>query len=304
MDRIVDIATDGRHLSVDRGFLVVSEDREEVGRVALDEIAGVIVHAHGVSYSNNLLVRLANQGSLLVVCAQNHSPVSCLWPISGHHLQNARIRAQWNAGRPLQKRLWQQVVKNKISIQGAVIAANGHEATAFDHLARRVRSGDPDNIEAQAARRYWPMLMGREFTRDRMSSGTNALLNYGYTVLRALIGRAIVASGLHPTIGIFHHNQQNALALADDLMEPFRPFVDHAVKRLVRNGVEDVTPEAKASLAAITGFDVKIGETYSPVSVAANRVAQSLSESFLQSDVRLELPAIPVATTLSPLGRL
>jgi CRISPR-associated protein Cas1 len=290
MDRIVDITTDGRHLSVTRGFMVVSNNGDEVGRIALDEIAALIVHAHGVTYSNNLFVKLAAQGTFVVLCGPNHSPVSCVWPLSGHHAQGARMRAQWNATKPLQKRIWQLIVQNKIRMQGAVISSNAADPGAFEMLARKVRSGDPENVEAQAARRYWPLLLGDEFRRDQSAGGANALLNYGYAVLRAIISRAIVASGLHPTIGIFHHNRQNAFALADDLMEPFRPLVDQSVKRLFTAGVNDVDAEAKAALTRITAFDLVIDGQTSPLNVAANRLAHSLAASFESGKVSLALP--------------
>lgn len=304
MDRIVDISTDGRHLSVDRGFMTVSADKEEIGRIALDEMAALIVHAHGITYSNNLLVRLAQQNTFVVMCAANHAPVSCIWPLSGHHAQGARMRAQWEAGKPLQKRLWQQIVQSKIRMQGAVLAANGSESAAFEMLARRVQSGDPENVEAQAARRYWPMLMGKSFRRDQSQDGANAMLNYGYTVLRAIHSRAVVSSGLHPTIGIFHQNRQNAFALSDDLMEPFRPLVDQAVLRLVKDGHVEVTPEVKAVLARITAFDLPMGGQNSPVSVAAQRLSHSLALSFENGKADLALPEPPSSLELSALGSL
>ena len=304
MDRIVDISSDGRHLSVERGFMIVSAEHEEIGRIALDEIAALIVHAHGITYSNNLFVRLAQQGTFVVICASNHMPVSYVWPLSGHHAQGARMRAQWNAGKPLQKRLWQMIVQSKIKMQAAVLKANGVDAGAFDMLARKVHSGDPENVEAQAARRYWPLLMGEAFRRDQSEGGSNAFLNYGYTVLRAIVSRAIVASGLHPTIGIFHQNRQNAFALADDLMEPFRPLVDQAVKRLTAAGLTEVTPDVKSALTQITAYDLTVEEQTSPLSVAVNRLAHSLAMSFETGKATLALPVPPSPIELSSLGGL
>ena len=226
MERVVDIATDGRHLSAHRGFLLVSEDRSEVGRVPLDDVAALIVHAHGVTWTTNLVVALAERGAPMVLCGANHAPVAVCLPLDGHHGQNARMRAQWEAGRPLAKQLWRAIVVSKIRWQAAVLEAHGHPATAFDLLARRVRSGDPDNVEAQAARRYWPLLLGKDFRRDRGAGDINGLLNYGYTVMRSLCARAVVAAGIHPSIGVHHANRGNPFALADDLVEPFRPLVD------------------------------------------------------------------------------
>lgn len=281
MGRIVDIATEGLHLSAYRGFLLVEKDREEVGRVALDDIHAVIVHAHGVTWSGTLVARLAERGAPVVFCGANHSPVAVTLPLEGHHAQNARMRAQWDASKPLAKQLWRRVVTAKIAMQGSLLAARGIAgAEAFPHIAARVKSGDSDNLEAQAARRYWPLLMGADFRRDRDSPGANALLNYGYAVMRATCARAIVAAGLHPTIGIQHANRGNALALADDLVEPFRPIVDALVVSMIAQGVETLDPALKRRFARLIAFDLRVDGELSPVSLAAGRLAQSLARAF------------------------
>ncbi|RHW18095.1 type II CRISPR-associated endonuclease Cas1 [Sphingomonas gilva] len=281
MDRIVDIATDGRHLSLYRGFLVVEEQREEVGRIALDDIHAVIIHAHGTTWSANLVAALAERGAPVVFCGSNHSPVAVTLPIEGHHAQNARFRAQWDASKPLCKQLWRRVVAAKIAMQGSLLAARGVAgADAFPLIARRVKSGDSDNLEAQAARRYWPLLMGAEFRRDRNSPGANALLNYGYAVIRATVARAVIAAGLHPTIGINHANRGNAFVLADDLVEPFRPLVDALVVAMVAHGIDTLDPKRKRQFARLIAFDLRIGGEASPMSIVAARLAQSLARAF------------------------
>lgn len=281
MDRIVDIATDGLHLSTHRGFLMVTREREEVGRIALDDIHAVIVHAHSVTWSGNIVARLAERGAPIVFCGANHSPVAVTLPLEGHHAQNARMQAQWNASKPLAKQLWRRIVSAKITMQGSLLAARGIAgAEAFPFMARRVKSGDPDNLEAQAARRYWPLLLGADFRRERERGGANALLNYGYAVMRATCARAIVAAGLHPTIGIEHANRGNAFALADDLVEPFRPLVDALVAALAAQGIDALDPLLKRRFARLIAFDLRIGGELSPVSVAAQRLAFSLAQSF------------------------
>ena len=281
MDRIVDVASDGLHLSLFRGFLMVQKDREEVGRIALEDIHAVIVHGHGCTWSGNIVAALAERGAPIVFCGTNHSPVAVTLPLDGHHAQGARIQAQWSAGKPLAKQLWRQVVVAKIRMQASLLAAHGATgADALDFIARRVRSGDPDNAEAQAARRYWPALMGPEFRRDRDAAGANALLNYGYAVMRATLARAVVAAGLHPTVGIHHANRGNAFALADDLVEPFRPLVDALVAGMLAEGVQALDPPLKRRFARIIAFDLRIDGESSPVSVAAGRLAQSLARSF------------------------
>ncbi|WP_375398967.1 type II CRISPR-associated endonuclease Cas1 [uncultured Sphingomonas sp.] len=294
MERIVDIGTEGLHLSSYRGFLIVAKDRDEVGRIALDDVHAVILHAHGCTWTGNVVAALAERGAPIVFCNTHHSPVAVTLPIAGFHAQGGRMRAQWNAGKPLAKQLWQRIVKAKIAMQGALLAYQGApEATAFDLLARRVRSGDPDNLEAQAARRYWPALMGPDFRRDRDAGGANALLNYGYAVIRATVARAVVAAGLHPTIGIFHAHRGNAFALADDLVEPFRPLVDALVVSLLGQGVETLDPEIKRRFAQLIAFDLRVGDELSPVSVAAGRLAQSLARSFERNVSDLALFAPP-----------
>ena len=297
MQRVVDLSTDGLHVAIHRGFLTVSKDRKELGRVALDDIGGVIAHAHGLTWSNTVFTRLSERSVPVVLCAQNHAPVACIWPLEGNHLQGARLNAQVDASRPVATRLWRGIVIAKIRMQGSVLASVGADARPFDMLARKVRSGDPDNIEAQAARRYWQALMGPDFRRDQSGDGANALLNYGYTVLRACVSRGICAAGLHPSIGLYHANRGNAFALADDLMEPYRPIVDRAVYNLTKDGAAEVTPDVKRALAALSSLDLLTPGGMSPLHVHAARMAQQLAAVFCGDgrDLGLPLPLDPLA---------
>lgn len=294
--RIVEIAEDGRHLARHRGFLTVSEKGAEIGRIPLDDLGAVVAQAHGLTYSNSLLIALAEQGVPVVLCGRNHMPSAMVWPVSGHHEQSGRIADQAAASKPLKKRLWAQIVRCKIESQGATLARAGAPHGGFALLARKVKSGDPENVEAEAARRYWPLLFGREFRRDRSAPGTNALLNYGYTILRAGVARAVLASGLHPSLGLHHSSRVNAHVLVDDLMEPFRPVVDREVWRLVDEGCEEVTSEAKAELARLMVMDVATEAGIGPLMTAAERLSQSLVRSFAgdQSDLALPLPGLPL----------
>jgi CRISPR-associated protein Cas1 len=298
--RIVEIAQDGRHLAVDRGFMTVSERGAEVGRVPLDDIGMVIVNAHGITYSNNLIVKLAERGAGVVVCGANHSPVAWLWPVVGHHDQATRLRAQIGASKPLVKRLWQALVKAKVRQQGAVLNAMGKTGAGFELMAARVNSGDPDNMEAQAARRYWPLLLGDDFRRDRDSGGVNALLNYGYAVMRATTARAVCAAGLHPSIGLQHKNGD--MCLVDDLMEPFRPMVDLVVARLAVNGTTAVSRDAKKALADVTSLDMRTDKGRTPVFLCLERLAASLGKSFEAGRPVLDLPLEPLPLELPAVG--
>lgn len=227
--RIVEIEDDRRHLFVNRGFMVVKDtegERKELGQVPLDDIAAVIANAQGLSYTNNLLVALAERGVPFVLCGANPNAVGMLLSLDGHHVQAKRIEAQIAAGLPMQKRLWAAVVKSKLEQQAAALEAAAAPTIPLLALVAKVKSGDPENIEAQGARRYWGLLFGADFRRDQDGDGLNALLNYGYTIQRSATARAVVAAGLHPSTGLHHSNDANAMRLVDDLMEPFRPVVD------------------------------------------------------------------------------
>lgn len=297
--RVVEISTDGLHLAVLRGFLLVKDGDGERGRIPLDDIDAVIASAHGLTFSANLLHALADRNVPFVVCGPNHMPVSLMLPVAGHHAQAGRVRAQITASLPLTKRLWQGLVQAKIRNQGAALAHQGVPSGAFTTLARQVRSGDPANVEAQAARRYWPLLMGPDFRRDAEAGGANALLNYGYAILRSGAARAVVAAGLHPSIGIHHSNKGNPMALVDDVMEPFRPLVDLAVLRLIRAGVAQVTADAKRDLAAILIQDLTTTRGTTPLSTCLHRLATSLADSYQTGEPRLDLPLSPLPLDLA-----
>jgi CRISPR-associated protein Cas1 len=281
--RVLEIQEDGRYLSLYRGFLVVSVDRQETARVPLDDIAVLIANAHQITYSHALLLELNRRGIAFMACGSNHLPVAVFWPVDGHHQQAGIMRAQAQAGQPLCKQLWKRVVQAKILFQQETLEAAGVAGEALQEMARRVRSGDPDNLEAQAARRYWPLLMGKSFTRDRTAEGGNALLNYGYAIIRSGVARAVMAAGLHPSLGIFHRNRLNPMCLVDDLMEPFRPRVDWEVWTMQREGLHEVNAEAKKRLALLLLQDCTLEGNASPLSVAMFRMAQSLAQCLTEN---------------------
>jgi len=288
--RVVEIAEDGRHLARHRGFLTVNVSGAEIGRIPLDDIAAVIASAHGTTYSNNLLVALAERGTPLVVCGSNHRPAAFLWAADSHHEQAGRMADQAGASLPLKKRLWAQLVVAKIEGQKATLEAVGAVHEGFALLARKVRSGDPDNVEAQAARRYWPLLFGKDFRRDRAAGETNAMLNYCYTVLRAGTARAIMAAGLHPSLGLAHRQRGNSFALADDFMEPFRPLADLLVHELVGDGQSELNGDTKSRLARILITDMSTTEGTSPVGLCLERLALSAARCFAGEAQKLDLP--------------
>lgn len=289
-ERIVEITTDGRHLAVDRGFMTVSEKGQEITRIALDDIASVIGNAHGLTYSNNLLVELARRNVLFVFCGANHNPVGFLWALEGHHQQAARMDAQIDATAPKSKQLWKQIIQTKIEQQACALRATGNPDAPVQALIAKVRSGDPDNVEAQAARRYWPLLFGPDFRRDRDAYGPNSLLNYAYMIIRSTVARAIMGAGLHPGIAIHHKNANNPMRLADDLMEPFRPYADFVVWNLVRQGLGSVTPETKRILASLPEMEIAAATGMCAMRSGIQNAAISLALVYEGDKDRLDLP--------------
>lgn len=298
--RIVEVADDRRHLFVNRGFLVVRDtegERKELGQIPLDDIAAVVGNAHGLSYTNNLLIALAERGAPFVLCGANHNAVGMLLPIDGHHVQARRIEAQIAASLPQHKRLWAAVVRSKLEQQAAALEAAGLPTAPLLPLVGKVRSGDPDNIEGQGARRYWSLLFGEGFRRDQNADGVNALLNYGYTVLRSATARAVVAAGMHPSIGLHHSNDGNPMRLVDDLVEPFRPVVDLKVWQLQRGGETHVTPQTKRALVHVLYDDMQTAAGVTPVMVCMQKLAASLAQAYLGERAKLDLPlpGLPLA---------
>ncbi len=296
VSRVVEVATDGRHISINRGFLAVADHGEEVGRIPLDDIAAVVANAHGLTYTNNALVELSTRGIPIVLCGPNHMPAAIVWPVDAHHMQTGRMNDQISASLPMKKRLWAQLIRAKILAQAATLAAVGAQHTGFYLLSQKVRTGDPDNVEAEAARRYWPLLLGIDFRRDKDGGEINGMLNYGYAVLRAGVARSVMAAGLHPSFGLMHSNRSNPMVLVDDLMEPFRPNVDREVWRLAQSGTREVDRDAKTALARMMVIDLPTNIGLSPLMVCAERLAQSLARVYAGEARALELPlpALPL----------
>ncbi len=296
--RVIEVASAGRHLTRDRGLMTVSCEGVEVGRVPLDDIGVLLCNARDLTYSNDLMTELARRGAAVVLC-DNYLPIAWIWPLEGHHIQALRMRCQLEASLPLCKRMWQVLVKAKIAQQENTLELLGVSGGNLGELVKRVRSGDPDNVEAQAARRYWPLLFGDSFRRERFGPMPNPLLNYGYTVLRAATARAIVAAGLHPSLGIHHRNRANSMCLVDDLMEPFRPLVDYTVAGLVVDGREDMSSEVRRDLAAVLTMDLITERGTTPLQTCLERAAQSLAQSFETGKPALILPGQPLSGAAS-----
>lgn len=232
-DRVLDISEWPARLSVSNSLLTVRFGNEKPITVPLSDLAVVIVSHPQVSYTHAVLSGLALAGAMFVTCDEKHLPVSMLLPLVTHSLQTERFSAQASLPIPVRKRLWQQIARAKILAQARLLKQRTGVDAGIASLASQVRSGDPSNLEARAARIYWQKVFGDiEFRRDREQDGLNACLNYGYAVLRAIVARAICGAGLHPSLSVHHHNRYDTFCLADDLMEPFRPVVDRVVADL------------------------------------------------------------------------
>jgi len=299
-NRIVEIASDDVHLSLMRGFLKLAREGQEVGRVPVPDIGAVLIRGYGASLSLNMAARLAEENIPVILCGSDQAPSSILWPLNGHHAQGRIMQAQSELSRPKQKRLWQALVQAKILAQAYVLEADGHTANDLRMMARQVRSGDPDNLEARAARAYWPRLMSAledGFKRDTAASGLNSWLNYGYAVLRAGAARAIVSAGLHPSFSLHHESRGEALRLSSDMMEPFRAYVDLKVARMAKSLAEtgmDLDKARKSEIISVLNLDLHTPYGASPVQTCLNRLCQSLARICLGEATRLDLPDSPV----------
>lgn len=291
--QILELNRTGLSVHKRRGFLAVDAGEQEAGRLGLDDIEAVLAASPGLMWSNTALAELAARSVPVMILGQNFTPAAVVLPLTGHHAQADRFRAQARAPLPLSKQAWAAMVRHKIAAQAEALARIGAPCERLHRLLTAVRSGDPDNREAQAAQIYWPRLLGKDFRRDRAAAGANALLNYGYTVLRAATARAIVAAGLHPSLSLHHRSGGDPLALADDLMEPFRPTVDLAVHRLCAAGVTGVE-EGRAELIACLDADFPTRNGATPLSQVLLRLARSLSASFLEGRLRLDFPSRPL----------
>lgn len=227
-DRILDISEHPARLHFSNGLLVIDAEAGHM-TVPITDLAAVIVSHPQVSYTQAVLAELAAENVVFIACDDKHLPIGMLLPLQTHHVQTQIFRAQASATEPIQKRLWQSFVRAKIQSQAHLLLQINNEDAGLKEMIPGVRSGDPTNVEAQAAKRYWNHLWGASFRRNVDALDQNRHLNYGYAILRGMVARSLCAAGMHPSLGIHHRHRNNPYCLADDVMEPFRPLVDHAV---------------------------------------------------------------------------
>lgn len=261
----------------------------------IEDIGIVVLDNKQITITSGLLEALLENNSAVITCDSKGMPTGLMLPLYGNTTQNERFRAQIDASLPLKKQLWQQTIQQKIANQATVLKDTVNAETGCMHTwVKEIRSGDPDNLEGRAAAYYWKNLFGHipGFNRERTGVPPNNLLNYGYAILRAVIARALVSSGLLPTLGIHHHNRYNAYCLADDIMEPYRPYVDKLVLEIVNRYGENVelTRDIKAQLLTIPTIDVTIQGKRSPLMIAATQTTASLHKCFAGEHRRMHYP--------------
>lgn len=275
-----------------------SHIRNDAVRTIPIEDIGVVVLDHArITITSGVMEALLENGAAVITCDSRSLPTGLLLPLSGHTVQNERFRTQLDASQPLRKQLWAQTVQAKIQGQAVILEQCAHaEAGCMRAWVKEVRSGDPDNLEARAAAYYWRHVFPNQpdFIRDREGTPPNNLLNYGYAILRAVVARALVSSGMLPTLGIHHHNRYNAYCLADDIMEPYRPYIDRLVVQIHANHPEpaELDTELKRQLLTIPVTEVEIDGRRSPLMVAASMTTASLARCFDGEARKITYPTI------------
>ncbi|WP_417889165.1 type II CRISPR-associated endonuclease Cas1 [Xanthomarina gelatinilytica] len=284
------------YLSTRNEQLVVNfpEGDTDEKSIPIEDLGYVVLEHPQITITNGLLMKLLQNKTAVITCDKQHLPNGFLQPLVGHSEQTERIRQQLNASVPLKKQLWQQTVTAKVANQAKHLLKQGKNALKLKRWAQEVRSGDVGNIEAIAAAYYFQNLFDEVegFSRNQKGVAPNNLLNYGYAILRAITARALLSSGLLPSVGIFHSNKYNAFCLADDVMEPYRPFVDALVYHIVESGysTEEIDKKIKSELLLIPAMDVIIDGKQSPLMVAMSRTTNSLYECFAGVSRRVLYP--------------
>jgi CRISPR-associated protein Cas1 len=281
-------------LSVKNSQLIISyfDHSSDDKQVPIEDI-GYIVLEHQQSIVTMPALNAMSENNVAVIfCNRNHIPSSMLLNLDSNSTQSENFRAQIAATLPLKKGLWQQIIIAKIRNQSLTLEKLGKDGDILRPYYMNVKSGDSDNKEGAAARLYWRTLFGKNFVRDRDGADLNSLLNYGYSILRAAVARALMGAGLLPSFGIFHHNRYNAFPLADDIMEPFRPFVDEIVFNLAAANIYTLTREAKAALMKVVYCDTRYNNITRPLDIGLSMTCASLSRCFAKEQKQLDLPTI------------
>ena len=281
------------HLSTENEQLVINREGEKDVTIPIEDIAYLILEHYKISITKTIIQKLAINNTAVIVTDEKHMPTRWLMPLQGNSTQSKVFQAQSKASESLKNRLWKQIIKAKINNQARLLRSHDIGNNTLILHAKKVKNGDPDNREAQAAKYYWKYLFSPfNFKRERFGGPPNNLLNYGYSILRAMVGRSLVSSGLLPSIGIHHRNQYNSFPLADDIMEPFRPFVDEIVLNLALSDEKnlELTKETKRKLLDIPTMDVQIKNEHRSMMNALSLSTASLARCFLLEQREIIFP--------------
>ncbi len=288
---IVEISQQPSRLSLRNNQLVITQAGDEISQIPCEDIGVIVVDEPQTVYTHQLLCHLSSTDAVVVLCDRNHLPTSILLPLTDHSTLVPRLQLQISMKAPRRKRLWSEIVQEKLRRQAENLPADYPAREKILDLARTVKSGDSTNREAQGAKVYWQnWLWQEEFRRDRDSAGINAMLNYGYAIVRAALARAVVAAGLQPSLGLMHHNRSNAFCLVDDLIEPYRPMVDFQVRELYRQGHLELSSECKKELLSLLAIPLELRKETGPAGVMFHRYVISLVRCLEGSEKRLEIP--------------
>lgn len=312
--RTIEISREPAHLAVGNRQLVLKREGAVVGSIPCEDIGVVVVDHPQTTYTHGALASLADSDAAVVICGDNHLPAAILLPLATHSQVVTRLNLQLAVRVPVAKRLWQQIVAAKVRAQAANLAEGSSQRKKLLALAREVKSGDPSNIEAQAAKLYWQHWLSpgsvphscaeesgadpfapadplsRVFRRDPDGAGLNTFLNYGYAILRAAVARAIVAAGLMPSLGIHHKHRGNPFCLADDMMEPLRPLVDDRVREMHRQGYDQLNQPAKKELLEVLAQPMQLAGQTGPLMIMLHRMTASLVRCYAGENRVLEIP--------------
>lgn len=290
------LSLNNAQLSIDLPHLREFGEEHSKKSVAIEDIGVLILEHKQITITHGCIAALLENNVAIITCNHSHHPTGLLLPLEGNGLQSKTYRYQIEASQPLKKQLWQQTIQAKIYNQAAVLRERGIPMENMLHWVKSVRSGDPDNFEGRAAAYYWKNVFPKkvEFFRGREGNPPNNLLNYGYAILRAIVARGLVSSGLLPTLGIHHHNQYNAYCLADDIMEPYRPFVDQIVLKIIDNGENflELSTSLKSKLMDIASCDIMIDNETSPLMVGLQKTTSSLVKCYEGKQRKISYPVI------------
>ena len=291
--RVIEIYEENKYLSLDRGFLKIQQDNQILAKIPIDDVGVLLLSAHGVTITKNVLNALSEKGCITILCGKNYAPENMVVPIGQHYHFAKIVKNQINATLPQKKRIWKQIIINKILNQSKVlnIINKNTETKQLEIYASQVKSGDSENKEAQAAKIYFKALFGNNFIRDKDNIGINSFLNYGYAIIRSAMARAVCSSGLISSLGLHHDNYLNAFCLVDDFIEIYRPIIDLLVYDLCKDKNIELTPKEKKILTNALWVKVETKKGDSPVFQSMQYMVSSYVKALEEKKSEIEIPS-------------